>query len=178
MNQILFYFFIGLSLSMDAFSFSLVTGANLKFRKNIIMLSFIVGLFHFLMPYLGSIIGNYYLLRYIHDANIIIGIVFIIIAIQMFFSIKKEEKKQYSYTKLIFILMPLTVSLDSFSVGIALSLREENIIAAGIIFSVISFIMTFFGLKIGNKIHENYEKKSYLFGGLILLLLGIYHIFH
>lgn len=178
MTQLLFYFFIGLSLSMDAFSLSLVYSMNNKKDKNIYYLSVLVGIFHLLMPLLGSAVGKFYLLKYIHHANIIVGIVFIFIAIQMIISVNKDTEHQYIHAKFIFFLIPFTVSLDSFSVGVALSLKNENVFTAGIVFAVISFIITFFGLKLGNKLNQSYGKKASIFGSIILLLLGIYHIVH
>ena len=59
MNTFLTTLLIAISLSMDAFSLSLVYGTLNIDKKNKIILSFIVGIYHFLMPLLGLSIGSF-----------------------------------------------------------------------------------------------------------------------
>ena len=49
---------IAVSLSMDAFSLSLVYGTLNLEKKTIILQSLIVGLFHFFMPRIGIYVGD------------------------------------------------------------------------------------------------------------------------
>ena len=56
---------VGISLSMDAFSLSLIYGTQNIGKKNEIMLTIIVGLFHFFMPLLGLNIGNFLLVYFV-----------------------------------------------------------------------------------------------------------------
>ena len=58
MQQLLIYFFIAIGLSMDAFSLAIAYGTNNIEKKKILILSISVGLFHFFMPVLGSLIGQ------------------------------------------------------------------------------------------------------------------------
>ena len=46
------------SLSMDAFSLSLLYGTLGMKKEEKLILSFIVGIFHFIMPLLGKCFGN------------------------------------------------------------------------------------------------------------------------
>lgn len=172
MNKILIYFFIAVGLSMDAFSLALAYGTNgLKLNK-IIKLSTIVGLFHFIMPKLGGLIGLSLFESFISKANILVGIVFLVLAIEMFLSRDEEEKVNITnYLSMIFFAF--TVSLDSFSVGIALSLTEKTITNACLIFSIVSFLFTFSSLSLGEKLNEKLGKKSTYIGIIILLLLSL-----
>ena len=54
MSKVLIYFFIGISLSADAFSLSLVLGTIIKKKKNITLFPVIVGIFHFIMTNIGN----------------------------------------------------------------------------------------------------------------------------
>ena len=174
---LLLYLLIGLSLSMDAFSLALIYGAGGLKKKLIPPLSILVGVFHFFMPIIGSMIGKYYILHYVHNANIIVGIVLLVIASQMIISSQKEECGTMVNNKFTLFLFPLTVSLDSFSVGIALGLSEDHIIIAGIIFAILASLMTFIGLILGKKINEKYGKRSCVIGGVILIALALRYIF-
>ena len=58
MNTLLTIIIIGISLSMDAFSLSLIYGTLGMKEKDKIILSLIVGSYHFIMPLLGLLIGS------------------------------------------------------------------------------------------------------------------------
>ena len=58
MFKVLIYFFIGISLSMDAFTLSLSIGTTSPKKKNQLLLSILIGSFHFFMPIIGNKIGN------------------------------------------------------------------------------------------------------------------------
>ena len=51
-------FFIGIALSMDAFSIALSIGTNNLSKKSIVLTITLVGLMHFIMPQLGLMLGN------------------------------------------------------------------------------------------------------------------------
>ena len=57
--NIILVFLIAISLSMDAFSLALAYGTNSLNKKEIRTLSTIVGIYHFFMPIIGMLIGNY-----------------------------------------------------------------------------------------------------------------------
>lgn len=171
--QILLYLFMAIGLSVDAFSLAVIYGISQISKKKTTVLSILVGIFHFLMPYLGSLIGVNLLTIFMGKANFLAGSVFLIIALEMLSSLKEEEKIM-SLSKLYHLLFfAFTVSLDSFSVGIVLSLEHENIILAGFIFSIISGIFTFLGLKLGKLVSKKYSNKATIVGAWILIILSL-----
>lgn len=176
MSDNLIYFFMAIGLSMDAFSLALAYGTTkINVRKKII-LSLTVGIFHYIMPNLGALLGTELLLNYIAKANYLVGIIFLILAIEMFIS-RNDEKKGLITNLLSIIIFAFTVSIDSFSVGIALSLTSKTIITACLIFALTSMSFTFLGINIGHKITIKFEKKSEYIGIIILLLLGLKYLF-
>ena len=176
MSDNLIYFFMAIGLSMDAFSLALAYGTTkINVRKKII-LSLTVGIFHYIMPNLGALLGTELLLNYIAKANYLVGIIFLILAIEMFIS-RNDEKKGSITNLLSIIIFAFTVSIDSFSVGIALSLTSKTIITACLIFALTSMSFTFLGINIGHKIAIKFEKKSEYIGIIILLLLGLKYLF-
>lgn len=176
MNQILIYFFMAIALSMDAFSLAIAYGTtDIPIRKKVI-LSIAVGIFHFVMPKLGAYLGTELLLNYIAKANYIVGIIFIILGIEMFVS--RNDEHQGNITNFLsIIIFAFTVSIDSFSVGIALSLTTKTIMTACLIFAITSMSFTFLGINLGKKLAEKFEKKAEYLGILILILLGIKYLF-
>lgn len=175
MNNILIYFVMAIGLSMDAFSLALAYGTTKIPINKKVLLSITVGIFHFFMPKLGALIGTELLLNYIAKANYLVGIIFLILAIEMLLS-RKEEKTGSITNMISIILFSFTVSIDSFSVGIALSLTTTDINSPCIIFALISTLFTFLGVELGSKIAYKFENKAEYIGIIILLILGIKYL--
>lgn len=167
---------IAIGLSMDAFSLAIIYGTlNLK-KKMCKLMSIMVGIFHFFMPILGYILGKLVLNIIKINPEILTGMIFIILAIEMFLSLKKEEKL-ISLTSLPAVcIFALTVSLDSFSIGIGLCAVSTNIFLACLFFSIISGLFTYLGVNIGKKLSTKFGNVATLFGTIILFLLGISYL--
>ncbi len=171
------YFFIvlltAIALSLDAFSLSIIYGTVINDLKTIIKLSTIVGIFHFFMPLFGFILKNILISKIVESTNIISFIIFLVLGIQMFVS-KEDDKNIKGLSSLTsIIIFAFTVSLDSFSIGI--TLIDKDIFMSILIFSITSFVFTYFGLRLGQKISKiNGINKI---GGIILIVLSIYYLF-
>ena len=86
--SILVILIVAVSLSMDAFSLSLIYGTLNLDTKVEKVLSITVGIFHFIMPILGLTIGNIIIKHVPMNINLITGLIFIGLGIEMIFSIK------------------------------------------------------------------------------------------
>ncbi len=173
MSSIFYYFLMAIGLSMDAFSLAIIYGTNGINKKKIILLSLTVGIFHFIMPNLGGYLSGLLLVNFKTFSNIIAGVVFLILGIEMILSFKDEEAKNELGGILEILLFAIAVSIDSFSVGIALALENQNLIMAGIIFSIISAGFTFLGLLLGKFLSKKTGKISKIIGIVILFILAI-----
>ncbi len=174
--SILVILIVAVSLSMDAFSLSLIYGTLNLDKKIERILSIIVGIFHFFMPILGLSIGNI-IVKYIPmDISLITGLIFIGLGVEMILSVKKEEeiKELNSFIPLFFFA--LAVSIDSFLVGINLGINKTNIILASTIFMIVSSIFTYIGLKMGKRITNLIGNISIILGGIILIILGLFYL--
>ena len=174
------YFFITFStavaLSLDAFSLAIIYGTVINSKKTFLLISTIVGIFHFFMPLLGYLISNLLIVKIIPNTGIISFFVFLILGLEMITS-KNENDNLLNLSSIINILLfAFTVSLDSFSVGIAISSRNEPIMIPIIFFSVVSSLFTFTGLSIGKRINSLLGKYTNRIGGFILILLSIYYL--
>jgi Predicted membrane protein len=164
---------LAFSLSMDAFSLSLAYGTLNFNKKTKKQLAVSVGIFHFIMPILGMRV-NHYLKDYAHISfDIITLILFIYIGVNMIVESKKEKELELdNYFKSI-LLFSTVVSVDSFTVGIALN---KFSIIPPLFFSLFSAIFTFLGLTLGEKVHKKYGKGATILGGIIFIILGILYI--
>lgn len=172
--ELIVVFLIGISLSLDAFSLSIIYGMNNFNKKEMIKLSLIVGISHFVMPFLGMSLSKILFKKIIISTRIIFIIVLLFVGISMIFESFKKNKEKVNLN---YWLFSLSVSLDSFSLGIGINEVTTEPIISFLVFSMFSFVFTYIGLKIGKKIGLLVGNISTLIAGLILILIAIFHIF-
>ena len=96
--KIITIFLIAVSLSMDAFSLALIYGTQGIAKKDKLLLSLIVGVYHFIMPLIGVIIGNLITSKILINTNILVGIILSLIAVEMIISSFKETNNKFLLT--------------------------------------------------------------------------------
>lgn len=164
---------IAIGLSMDTFSLSLVYGTLGMSKREKYVLSFMVGIFHFFMPLLGFYFSSL-VLKFVNiDFDVLVCLILSFIGLEMVIGSFKDEVNLNVSS---YFLFALAVSIDSFSVGITLN-GSDNIIIGPLIFCLMSFIFTLFGLFLGGKTYKLFGKISTIIGGVILILVGLFYIF-
>lgn len=172
MSSFITILLIGISLSMDAFSLSLVYGMIGITEKQKITLSIIVGVYHFIMPLIGYLFGCFLTSIPFVNIDIISSLILGYIGIDLILTNKKEESK-FNLNILSFLMFGLSVSIDSLSVGIGLTAITNNYLLAAITFSINSFLFTYLGLNLGNIIGKKIGSYSKIIGGITLLIISI-----
>lgn len=173
--EIITLIFIGLSLSIDAFSLSLAYGLlNIK-KSKILITSITVGIFHFIMPFLGHKFCE--LLEKIIkiDYKVVLIAILIFILIETIKSLK-ESTEEYSLTFLNIIIFAFLVSFDSFTIGLGLKFITNKILLSMIIFSVLSFSFTYTGFILGKYLSEKTGKLAKIIGIILLSITIVYFI--
>ncbi len=165
-------FLMAISLSMDAFSLALVYGTLKMSFKERLILSLVVGLFHFFMPLLGMYFLSFLFSFFKFDMDYVVSLILCFIGFDMFISSFKKSEDVSSFNFKDYFLFGFAVSVDSFSVGITL----DNVFSP-IIFACFSFAFTFAGLCLGNKIERLLGKVTTILGGGVLFLIGIIYAF-
>ena len=174
--SLLIVILVAISLSMDAFSLSLAYGTLDLEKENIILLSMIVGVYHFIMPLLGMWFGNKITSILPISINIIVFVILIFIGIEMIIDSFKKEKIISLMKTSELLIFGLAVSLDSFSIGIGLKAIYNNPFVSALIFCISSSIFTYIGLYLGKKINNLVGKMSTLIGGVILIFIGLLYL--
>ena len=170
MPEILLHILIGLCLSLDAFSLCLsISDAH---KKKLFPLY--VGIFHFVMPLFGRIINTRILSLIIDVTNIIGGIILIYLAIKII--LETYSKKRLTYNDYSLLYLALLVSLDSLSVGIGLGNTWNNIFLPPIVYSLVSGIITYIGIKVSNTLHKKNSNLANWLAIIILMVLGVVHL--
>ena len=76
------------------------------------------------------------------------------------------------------ILFAFTVSIDSFSIGIGINAISNNIILCSSVFSLVSAIITYIGLRLGKRLNLMIGYTSNIIGSIILIGLGFFYLFY
>lgn len=177
MNIFFMCFLVAVSLSMDAFSLALVYGTYGLAKKSEFILSGVVGIFHLIMPLLGLLFGSILMKYFIFDVDLVVGVIFGIIGLEMVFSVNKEEEVKLLVGWIGFLLFGLSVSMDSLTTGIGLSAISNNYLGVSVLFMIVSALFTYLGLILGNCLNERFGKYATMFGGIIMMILSFYYIF-
>ena len=175
MNILVYLFILGICLSVDAFSISLNLGWQIKEKYKWFFFTLSVGMLHFLMPILGAFLGSR--ISKILDINtdFFMGLILFFIGLTSLLSINKDEELlSMSVPSLLGIA--LSVSVDSFTLGIGLIYKRINILLSGLIFSFCSSFFTYFGLLLGKYLSTRFDQKFKMASIILLLLLGVIHI--
>ncbi len=172
MSSFFTIFLIGISLSMDAFSLTLVYGMIGINKKKKFILSIAVGIYHFIMPLVGLTLGIYIDNISFINLDAIAAIILIYIGIDLIISNFKEAET-ISLSKTGLLMFGLSVSIDSLTVGIGLKAITNSYLLSSIVFSLCSSFFTYLGLILGNIIGKRIGTYSKIVGGIILIIIAI-----
>lgn len=170
-------FLIAVGLSMDAFAVSVCKG--LAMPKCTFKKAAIVGLwfggFQALMPAIGYVLGAQFQETI---ASIDHWIAFVLLALIGGNMIHEaldndEEEADASLNVKTMFLLAVATSIDALAIGITFAFLKVNIIPAVCFIGIVTFIISFAGVKIGNVFGVRYKNKAEIVGGIILILLGL-----
>ena len=164
---------LSISLSMDAFSLALAYG-TLNMEKRLCQrISLMVGIFHFVMPLLGMsvkrLLVNYSSIPF----HFITFLIYIYLGIMLLLEVREERKVTPLASFKEQMLFCFAVSIDSFTVGIALF---HFTLIAPISFAIFSASFTLLGLKLGSKIRDLLGKIAVVMGAFFFFLLAFLHL--
>jgi putative Mn2+ efflux pump MntP len=162
------------ALGMDAFSVGLGMGMYELRLRQIFKIGITIGIFHVIMPLAGMVGGRFLSEQFGSFATLIGGILLLILGVQMIWaSLKTGDEKVITPVGFGLIIFALSVSLDSFSVGLSLGIYGARTALVLICFGVAATILTWAGLLLGRKVQGWLGHYSEALGGAILLAFGI-----
>lgn len=170
-------FLIAVGLSMDAFAVSVCKG--LAMPKCTFKKAAIVGLwfggFQALMPAIGYILGAQFQEAIASIDHWIAFVLLVLIGGNMVHEAldNDEEEADASLDVKTMFLLAVATSIDALAIGITFAFLKVSIIPAVCFIGIVTFIISFAGVKIGNVFGARYKNKAEIVGGVILILLGL-----
>ena len=131
---------------------------------------------HFMMPFLGVILGDKLLQIFEIKYDILLGFILIIIALQMIIDIIRHEEEHFNLSLVGMLIFSFGVSLDSFSLGLGLKAITSNIYLAMFIFAICSATFTYLGIIGGRFANKLLGVYANIIGAVILFVLGLIHL--
>jgi putative Mn2+ efflux pump MntP len=169
---------IGIGLAMDAFTVSLGigTGKQANYNRAKFRLIFHFGLFQAAMTVLGWYAGNtvaHYIREFDHwIAMALLGYV----GMNMIRSGVNPEADSYisdpSKGKIL-IMLSIATSIDAMAVGLSMAMLDQPWLVPVMIIGIVTWGLCTIGLLIGDKLGKKFGKRMEIFGGLILIGIGL-----
>lgn len=173
---------LGIGLAMDAFSVSLANGLNepmMKKRKMCIVAG-IFALFQAVMPMIGWLCVHT-ILEHFQTFDMFIPWIALLllsyIGVEMLLEGLRKQKEEDEKQKTgfaVLLVQGIATSIDALSVGFTIS--EYGIgmaLVCAAIIAAITFVICIAGLAIGKKFGTKLSGKASIFGGVILILIGL-----
>lgn len=170
---------MALALALDAFAVSV--GVSLKLGKassqQAFRLAFHFGLFQFLMPCVGWILGRS-IQSYIQALDHWIAFfLLLLIGGKMIRDAYKQEdssgKKRTDPTKgLTLVVLSIATSIDALAVGLSLGILNTAVLYPALVIGGVAFVLSLLGSHLGPVLGKVAGKRAEMLGGVVLILIG------
>lgn len=166
---------LAIALSMDAFAVSIGLGSKENTKGLPLKAGLFFGVFQALMPFIGYL-GGKGVLGWVEDyAPWIACGLLIAIGGKMIYEGLQEGVEEVIdvITNKLMLLLAIATSIDAMAAGFSLTLLEVDAYLACTIIGVTTFGFSYAGVLIGRKSGTWLESKAEMFGGVVLILIGI-----
>ncbi|HPR82900.1 MAG TPA: zinc transporter ZupT [Pontiellaceae bacterium] len=170
---------IALGLAMDAFAVSITSGITIKNLKvrHALLVGATFGIFQALMPVLGWALGQW-AHRFIAavDYWVAFGLLLFVGGHMILQAMQPDEEDAKPKNPLhlpTLLTLAVATSIDAFAIGISLSMLRVSILQPVLVIGLVTFALSFAGVYFGRLFGHLNEKKMEVFGGLVLIGLGV-----
>jgi putative Mn2+ efflux pump MntP len=177
-GQFLTILIMAVALGLDALSLGIGIGMKGIRKWDILKLSFVVAVFHMIMPLMGMFMGSYVSSLLGHVATKAGGILLVLLGLHMMYSsLKGEDVQSIDHRTFVGInLFALSVSIDSFSVGVSLGMFAGDRALTVLMFGTVGGLMSITGLMLGRKVGRWIGDYGEAIGGVILMAFGVHFL--
>lgn len=170
-------FVIAVGLSMDAFAVSICKGLSVRELKpkHALTVGVYFGGFQMLMPLIGFALGVRFQ-SFITSIDHWIAFVLLgLIGANMIRESREQDEENLSDSFSFGTMLPLAVatSIDALAVGVTFAFLQVSILPAVCFIGTTTFVLSCIGIKIGHVFGLKYKSRAELFGGAVLILMGI-----
>lgn len=183
---------LALGLSADAFAVAVTNGicSRKVTKRNALATALTFGIFQGAMPVLGFFLGKTFsdiVSRYQHwIALFLLGAIGVNMLVDAIKELKNPETScglKEIFTPKNLIMQGIATSIDALAAGVSLAVMKINITISALLIGMVTFLCCSLGVYIGKKFGSLLGLRARLFGGIILLIIGLKifvenHFFH
>lgn len=177
---------IGIGLSMDACAVSAtngmcntgtggITGRRSLRRRDVLLMALLFGLFQGLMPLIGYYAGSVFSAQIATIDHWIALVLLVLIGGKMLYDGLHHDSacpvKPLSIKLL--LLQAFATSIDALAVGVSFAAMNVNIYLAVSLIAATTFLLCPCAVLLGKKIGDKLNSKAEVFGGLVLVFIGL-----
>ena len=170
-------FLIAVGLSMDAFAVSVCKGLSVRKAevKHGLLVGAYFGGFQALMPAIGYLLGRQFESLITSVDHWIAFVLLGIIGGNMIREALRGDAEELDGSFTFRTMLPLAIatSIDALAMGVTFAFLQVQIVPAVLFIGVTTFVLSAIGLKVGNVFGAKYKARAELFGGVVLVLMGI-----
>lgn len=167
---------LAVALAMDSVAVSIAIGSKYKkllFSK-IVVIAAVFGFFQGAMPLLGYFIGITFA-KYVQAYDHWIAFVVLVgLGGKMLYEAYKNEfdEEVADLSNKTLIALGIATSIDALAIGATFAFLKTDIYTAASIIALVTFVLSFLAVYIGEKLGSLMESKAEMLGGIILIGLG------
>lgn len=170
-------FVIAVGLSMDAFAVSICKGLSVRRAepKHMLCVGLYFGGFQALMPLIGYLLGTRFASLIESVDHWIAFALLALIGGNMVREALSREEEALDASFSVKTMLPLAVatSIDALATGVTFAFLKVQIVPAVTFIGCTTFVLSAAGLKVGNVFGARYKARAELFGGVVLILMGL-----
>lgn len=168
---------LAVGLSMDAFAVAICKG--LAMDKVTLQRAAVVGLwfggFQGLMPLLGWLLGSRFAAYITAVDHWIAFALLVLLGINMIREARCPDEEDTNASLAFRVMLPMAVatSIDALAVGVTFAFLRVAILPAVLFIGCTTLALSAAGVKAGSVFGARYRARAELFGGLVLILMGV-----
>lgn len=171
-------FFLAVGLAMDAFAVAVCKGlATSRLRvRDALTVGAWFGAFQALMPLAGFVLGSAFASFIVSVDHWVAFVLLSIIGGNMVregLDRDSAEECDPSLRPRDMVLLALATSIDALAVGVTFAFLQVEILPAVAFIGAVTFVLSVLGVKLGNVFGARYKSRAELFGGAVLILMGL-----
>ncbi len=167
---------VAVALGCDAFAVGLGTGIRFCTPRQIFRLSFHFGLFQFMMPLIGWMLGRHVLGWTQRVGPWVAFALLLAIGGKMLCEgiHSKDERTECSDPTrgMSLVLLSVATSIDALGVGFSLGVLGQGLLFPAVCIGITAGGMTWLAMKLGNRLSERFAYRMEVLGGGILVLIA------
>ena len=170
---------LAFALSMDAFAVSIGLGTKKNSPGLLLKAGLYFGIFQALMPFIGYLAGKGVAGWVDAYAQWVASGLLVTIGAKMIYEAFQEgiEEDISAITHRMMLVLAIATSLDAMAAGFSLTLLDVNPYLACMVIGMVTAAFCMGGVLIGKNSGTWLESKAELFGGAVLILMGLKMLF-